>query len=128
MQQLYLTQIGIQKNFLIPVQLSESIPDGANADALRKIVRENICIYTWCDLHNIGNGKYKGMTDMEKTMEVPKNGGVGNKNKQKPLEDAYVSARNKNNVGNKKSCLSICNTHHSKFCRCAASSRWLVRG
>ena len=35
------------------------------------------------------------MTDMAKTMEVPKHGGVGNKNKPKPLEDAYVSARNK---------------------------------
>ena len=28
-------------------------------------------------------------------MEVPKHGGVGNKNKQEPLEYAYVSARNK---------------------------------
>ena len=36
---------GIQKNFLIPVQLSESIPDGGNADTLRKIFREKICIY-----------------------------------------------------------------------------------
>ena len=86
---------GIHKNFLIPVQLSESIPDGANADTLRKIFREKICIYTWCDLQYLGNGKYKGMTDMAKPTEVPKHGGVGNKNKQKPLEDAYVSARNK---------------------------------
>ena len=35
---------GIQKNFLIPVKLSESIPDGANDDTLRNIFRENICI------------------------------------------------------------------------------------
>ena len=35
------------------------------------------------------------MADMAKTMEVPKHGGVGNTNKQKPLEDAYVSACNK---------------------------------
>ena len=57
---------GIQKNFLIPVQLSESIPDGANADTLRKILCDKIYIYAWCDLHNLGNGKYKRMADMSK--------------------------------------------------------------
>ena len=70
---------GIQKNFLIPVQLSESIPDGANSETLRNIFRQKIFLYAWCDLQNIGNGKYKSMPDMAKTMEVPKHGGVGEK-------------------------------------------------
>ena len=86
---------GVQKNFVLPVAISDLVLDGSITDALHDSFQNRVCVWAWCELHNIGSKRHANMKDCATKMDIPKHKNTGKSNRKNPLKNALESARNK---------------------------------
>ena len=86
---------GVDRDFVLPIAISDTIVGGAVTDELQHAFQHRICIWAWCELHTIGKRRYCGLKQCAVALQIPLSKNTGNQNRRRPLAGALDSARNK---------------------------------
>lgn len=86
---------GPETNYVLPVLISDEDVDADQISRLRDAFHHRVCISAWSNLHNIGFRRQVAMRRCADSMKIPVHKNTGNKNREKSMQEAKDSARNK---------------------------------
>ena len=73
--------------YILPLVLNEDIDDDSDA------ANYKICQWAWCDLHNIGQTRFKTLRNIAPGGILPVHGNTGKKNRSKPHLEAFQNLK-----------------------------------